>query len=344
MLRNLDTIKECFQNWDTFILTTHASPDGDGVGSEIALYHFLRQQGKTVHILNPTPITKEFQFMDPENVIQKFEVDDHMDLVDNADAFIILDIGSYTRLKEFGEFIQSSSGKTVCIDHHPQTKHSFDYKIIEADAAATGMIIYELVKYIDSELMNFEIAQALYCAIMTDTGSFRFNNTTPHTHAIAKELLEYGVKPYHVYRNVYESYSLERMKLLGKIIDRLELTADRRIAYFPVTLDMQEEVGAEPHDVEGFSDFIRSIGDIEVAVMFHEMAPDQTRINFRSKGRVIINEVAKKFNGGGHKFAAGAIINKPYKDVIPMVIDEVKEVIDEYVDYYMHEEAEQPVT
>lgn len=331
-MNNLQTIQDVFEKWDRFVLTTHASPDGDGIGSEMALFHFLKARGKTVHILNPTPMTREFHFLDPHSDIEKYEKVKHAEIVEAADAFVILDIGSYTRLKELGESILELDGKTVCIDHHPITKHEFDYKLIQADAAATGMIMYELIKFIDPDSINFEIAQALYCAIMTDTGSFRFNNTTPETHAIAKELLEYGVKPYNVYKNVYESYSLERMKLLGKIIDRLELSDDKRIGYFPVTLEMQKEVGAQPHDVEGFSDFIRSIGDIEVAVMFHEIDPETTRINFRSKGRVVINSVAKKFDGGGHKFAAGAIIEKPYEEVIPMVIEEVQNVIEEYVE------------
>lgn len=313
-----------------FILSTHVSADGDGLGSEMALYHFLRDRGKTVQILNPSGVSREFRFLDPGQIIQSFRPVKHFHIVREADIFIVVDIGDFSRLKAVGESIQQSRGKILCIDHHPQIDFDFDCSLIDPDAAAAGMIVYDLIQRMDPDAMKFEIAQALYCALMTDTGSFRFSNTTPYAHQMAKELMEYGVKPYEVYRNVYESYSVERMRLLGKIIENLRFSKDRRIAYFPVTQKMQREVGATAEDIEGFSDFIRSIGDIEVAVMFHEMAPKQTRVNFRSKGRVVINQVAKKFNGGGHEFAAGGMVYKPYEQAMEEVIAEVKEAIKDY--------------
>ncbi len=336
-------VREYIQSADRLVLTTHVSPDGDGIGSEIALYYFLKQMDKTIHIVNPSVTSREYQFLDPNGVIRVYDRERHLHLLQNADLFMILDIGSFTRLRELGKDIHASKGTTLCIDHHPHTEHGFDHEIIDEEAAATGMMIYELIKSMDRSAIDFNIAQALYCALMTDTGSFRFNNTTPETHQVAKELLEYGVKPYVVYRNVYESYSLERMKLLGKIIENLQFTEDRHIAYFPVTLKMQQEVGAEPEDIEGFSDFIRSLGDIEIAVMFHEVSPKKTRVNFRSKGKVVINTVAKKFDGGGHKFAAGAIIEKPYQETIPEVIQEVQRTIDDYFENRPYHKAERAV-
>lgn len=337
-------VQEYIRSADRVVLTTHVSPDGDGIGSEIALYYFLKQIDKGVHIINPSVTSREYQFLDPGGVIRVYERDTHLHLLQNADLFMILDIGSFTRLRDLGKDIEASSGTKLCIDHHPHTEHEFDHEIIDEAAAATGMMIYELITSMESSAIDFTIAQALYCALMTDTGSFRFNNTTPETHQVAKELLEHGVKPYVVYRNVYESYSLERMKLLGMIIENLQFTDDRRIAYFPVTLKMQQEVGAQPEDIEGFSDFIRSLGDIEVAVMFHEVSQNKTRVNFRSKGKVVINTVAKKFDGGGHKFAAGAIIEKPYQDTIPAVIREVQRTIDDYFENRPYHKAERAVS
>ncbi|MBS1271626.1 MAG: Bifunctional oligoribonuclease and PAP phosphatase NrnA [Candidatus Marinimicrobia bacterium] len=134
------------------------------------------------------------------------------------------------------------------------------------------------------------------------------------------------------------------MKLLGKVIENLKFSSDRRIAYFPVTLEMQKEVGASHKDIEGFTDFIRTLGGIEVAVMFHELNKEQTRINFRSKGRVVINQAAKKFDGGGHEFAAGAVIDKPYKEAIPLVIREVEDALDEYLDEEYRQEVEKAIS
>ena len=344
MTINWQPIEACIDHARRIVLTTHVGPDGDGIGSEIALYHFFKQMGKTVHIVNPSITPREYSFLDPEEVIEVYNQEEHLSLIHNTDLFIILDIGSLSRLQEIGEDIEASHGKTLCIDHHPNIGQQFDCEVIEPEAAATGIMIYELMKYMDPEAIDFIIAQALYTAVMTDTGSFRFNNTTPQTHQMAKELLEYGVKPYLVYRNVYESYSIERMKLLGKIIENLQFTDDRLIAYFPVSLEMQEAVGAQPEDIEGFSDFIRSLGDIEVAVMFHEVAPGKTRVNFRSKGKVVINTVAKKFDGGGHKFAAGAIIDKPYQEVIPLVIKEVQRIVEEHFAEQPYEKAERAIS
>ncbi|MCF7804796.1 MAG: bifunctional oligoribonuclease/PAP phosphatase NrnA [Candidatus Marinimicrobia bacterium] len=344
MTVNWQPIEECLEEAKRIVLTTHASPDGDGVGSEIGLFHFLRARGKTVHILNPSAMGQEYQFLDEGGNVRVYKPVEHLHLVQNADAFIILDIGDYARLQKVGDHIKQSPGKTICIDHHPQTKHDFDHEIIDVESAATGMMVYHLIQHIDPDAMNFKIAQALYCALMTDTGSFRFSNTTSKTHRMAMKLLEFDVEPHNVYRNVYESSSVERMKLLGKVIENLEFSSDRRIAYFPVTLKMQEQVGASHQDVDGFTDFIRTLGEIEVAVMFHELNKQQTRINFRSKGSVVINQVAKHFDGGGHEFAAGAVIDKPYKKAIPIVIEEVEKAIDDYLDEQYRKEVEQAIS
>lgn len=340
MTANWQPIEKCLDEANRIVLTTHASPDGDGVGSEIGLYYFLRARGKTVHILNPTPMGSEYNFLDGGGNVYVYKPVQHLHLIQNADAFIILDIGDYSRLQKVGEHIKQAAGKTICIDHHPQTEHEFDFEIIDVNAAATGMMVYDLIKHINPDALNFKIAQALYCALMTDTGSFRFSNTNAATHKMAMELLAFGVEPHTVFRNVYESSSIERMKLLGKIIERLEFTSDGKIAYFPVTRDMQKSVGARSQDIDGFTDFIRTLRDIEVAVMFHELNHNQTRINFRSKGHVVINQVAKKFDGGGHEFAAGAVIDKPLKKAMRLVLRELEDVVDDHIDQQYDRELE----
>ena len=341
---NWDAAAKALLNNDRIVLTTHVSPDGDGVGSEVALYYFLQNLDKEVSIYNPSPLPSEYEFLNEDDIIEEYSPEIRSE-IEEADVFVILDIGAYTRLKELGEIIQNTGGTTICIDHHPaKSGQKFDLEYIDIHAAATCMLVYDLIRYIDPEAFNFHIAQGLYCALMTDTGSFRFSNTTPRAHDMARDLLEYGVQPYKVFEHVYESYSIERIKLLGKIIESLQFTDNRKIAYFPVSLEMQEAVGARTSDVEGFTDFVRSVGGIEVAVMFHEVTPDRTRVNFRSKGRVIINTVAKQFKGGGHKFAAGAVIDKPYTEVIPEVIDAVRDAVEAYEDENSLVEEEKPAS
>jgi phosphoesterase RecJ-like protein len=163
---------------------------------------------------------------------------------------------------------------------------------------------------------------------MTDTGSFRFENATEQAFQLAAELMRFGIKPTEIYRQVYESYSRQRMTLLGSILQRIHYECDGRLAWFTVTLEDRQGVGVELDEIGGFTDFIRSIKGVEVAVMFLEINTHRVRVNFRSNGRVVINTIARKFGGGGHYFAAGLTLDQTIQTATDLVVPAVRQTVE----------------
>ena len=172
------------------------------------------------------------------------------------------------------------------------------------------MVYHYLVNARQSKLMPLDVAIPLYVALITDTGSFRYSNTNSSSHEMAARLIESGVKPHEIQRHIYESRPLVQVRLLGKVIDGIKFDFSDQFAWFIIDAKMLNDHGATPEDIEGFTDFIRSINGVEIACMILELPDRKIRLNFRSKGIYSVNDIAEKFKGGGHPFAAGAIIDK----------------------------------
>jgi phosphoesterase RecJ-like protein len=175
--------------------------------------------------------------------------------------------------------------------------------------------------------MTREMATGIYTAIMTDTGSFRYNNTTAKSHLAAIACMEAGVNTSQIYQQVYENNSRQRVTLLGLILSSLHFELDGEVAWFTIDGNLLKKAGAGPEDVDGFTDFVRSVRGVEVAIMFFEKSDGTCRINFRSKGRYTINQLAKEFGGGGHAFAAGAVVHAPLKETLPKVLNRVTHLL-----------------
>ncbi|MDZ7343869.1 MAG: DHHA1 domain-containing protein, partial [candidate division KSB1 bacterium] len=188
--------------------------------------------------------------------------------------------------------------------------------------SSTGEIIYELLTGLKARLHG-KMIDALYAAVLTDTGSFRFSNTTIRAHQIAADLIARGVKPHGIYQEVYERQPAHKMMLLGKILCNLNFAKDGRLVWFVVTQEMMRATGTQPRDTEGFADFPRSIEGVELCLMFMETEDHKVKISFRSKG-LVINGLANRFGGGGHPFASGALIEGSIQDVVPQVLNEAK--------------------
>ncbi len=315
-IARIDRIIDKYAN---FIITTHVNPDGDGLGSEVAFAELLRQRKKTFSIINNNPVPENYRFLDPNQQMEVFNKDRHIELLTSADVLFILDISDWGRLRELGELVRELSLKTVCIDHHPVQEPFADLDIIYPEASSTGELIYELLKGLNARFTQ-RICEAIYTAILTDTGSFRFTNTNPAAHRIVAELLEAGINPQKIYSNVYENQSLARVKLMARVLGGIQLEYDGRLAWMKITQQMLKETGATLKDTEGLADFPRSIAGVEVALLFMELEDGKVKISFRSKGNVVINGLAKEFNGGGHAFAAGASTDGPLDTVIPNVL------------------------
>lgn len=316
-------LKSLIARGHRFAITTHVNADGDGLGSEVALAVYLQQLGKEAYIFNHSQIPSSYEFLDPFGDIQLFEAARHGDIVRQCDAVFILDISHWQRLKQFGEFVRPLPIPKVCIDHHPTDEAFVDLDVVEPTSSSTGELIFELLQGLQARI-DGRIAEALYTAVMTDTGSFRYSNTNAHSHRVAAQLLEAGVRPHLIYQQVYENMPAARMRLLARILDSLQFENNGQIVWFVIKQQDLQLSGASYKDTEGFVDVPRSIKGVEISIMFYETPDDKVKASFRSKGKYVINGLANRFGGGGHPFAAGALIEENMQSAIPRVLEEAR--------------------
>jgi len=318
-------IQTLISSADRILLTTHENPDGDGLGTASAMAGYLQSLQKDFRIIIPSKLPFEYGFLNNPTPIQTFTEEDTA-WIEAVDLVIIFDVGDYVRLRTLGERIRTFGLETMNIDHHPHAAdHPFTYNVVDTSAAATGEMLYDFFKSIGFNNLTKEIATGIYTAIMTDTGSFRYNNTTAKSHLAAIACMAAGVNTSKVYQQVYENNSRQRVALMGLILSHLHYEMDGEVAWFKIDGNLLKQAEAELGDVDGFTDFVRSVRGVEVAIMFFERPDGTCRINFRSKGRYVINQIAKDFGGGGHAFAAGAVLNTPLNVSITNVLNRVSE-------------------
>jgi phosphoesterase RecJ-like protein len=319
-------VVDTIQQHDRFVLTTHMHPDGDGLGSEVALAALLRQLGKDVAIVNNDPMPEMLEFLDPRGSIRVFHPDRDQTTLASAEVVFVLDSAEgWSRLGELGDVMQATPATTVCVDHHPDDGAFVDMAIVDPTAGATGEMIFELIDYMNGEL-TIDVAQALYVAIVTDTGSFRFGKTSPRTHRIVARLLEAGVLPHQVYSHLYEQRPLGHLHLQSQLLAQLTLGHGGRLAWSKVTREMLERYGVARRDITHLVDLGLSVAGVEVSILFSETHMGRVQLNLRSKGRLPVNEVAQRLGGGGHPFAAGAQVDGPLDQAIEQVLEEVRQV------------------
>lgn len=330
--RDWSEILEQIDRHEKILVTTHIHPDGDGLGSEKAIYILLKRLGKEVKIMNPDPLPYEYNFLNNDNIFNHYSESGHPGIIDEYELTIVLDIGSIIRLGEVGQQMRETSRPIVCIDHHPIRHDSFDYEMVDPHVSSTAILLYDIFQNHFPDFFNLEIAEALYTGILTDTGSFRFKNTDTETMEIATELVRMGIVPGEIYNRIYENRLPEQTKLLGMVLQNINYELDGKIAWFKIDKELLDKAGAKAENIEGFTDFVRGIRGVEVAVKFLENSDQHTRINFRSKGKIVINKLAKQFNGGGHPYAAGAEIFKDMDRAIETLLPELKKCVQEQLD------------
>lgn len=311
------------QQSERFVITSHVGPDGDALGSELGLYYFLKSLGKKVTILNSTTPAKNFAFMAKNKAVRTYQEKRDRKQIDQADVAFIVDISEWGRLGLVGEHLQASKAKTICIDHHICLKQLFTHQIIDNKAGSTGELIYRLIKAMKKPL-SAKIAEPLYIAALTDTGSFHYSNTSPFTHLMVAELLKYGVNPLKCYNQIYEQHSLERFKLLGEVLSQIKIECQGKLAWAIVDKKMVAKAKAEVDDCEGFVEMLRTINSVDVSIIFREENANKTRVSLRSKESSDVYQVARKLGGGGHKRASGITLNLPLNKAFPKVLGEAK--------------------
>jgi phosphoesterase RecJ-like protein len=306
-LRDESAIRELLRQRTTFVLTTHVNPDGDAMGSEAALAGFLRDAGKTATIINHSPTPAVYDFLDPENTIRTYDPARDDSLLASADVIVILDANQPDRVASMERAVLASPAVKICIDHHLDPHPFANYTLVDDDATSTGEIIYRLLTSIPDVSFSRGVASALYTAIMTDTGSFRYPRVDAAIHRAVAHLLECGADPVALYTNVYERWSPGRIHLLGETLAELKTAAGGRIASVSITRAMLLKTGTAEEDTDNFTTYPMSLQGVSVGILFLEV-PDGVKISFRSRGDIPVNELAREFGGNGHKNAAGARI------------------------------------
>jgi phosphoesterase RecJ-like protein len=311
----------------SFLITTHVNPDADAIGSEIAFSRILAMLGKKYKIVNHSATPYNLKFLDVNNEIEKYNESQHSDLFNTLDVLVALDFNRIDRLVSMqGGFAESKQLK-ICIDHHQDPDNFVDHQFIGADYAATGHIIYDFMESTQIVELTKEIAIPIYAAIMTDTGSFRFERTTSALHRIVANLLDIGVNPTDVYNSLYDESKLSKIKLLGKCLSSLTLISDDKIGYMKLTQNDFSVYDAMESDTENFVNFILSVEGVELGMLFIELK-NGFKVSFRSKGKIPVNKLAGEFGGGGHLNAAGARFRDQEMQGI------IQEILDKSINYY----------
>ena len=324
----LKQYKSILENVNRVALTTHENPDGDGLGCAAAMYHYFSDIKKECKIMLPSPLPKEYIFLNKGSIFYEYSKE-HDSWLKNVDLVIVFDVGDINRLKKIKNIIDVYNLKTLNIDHHALiNSNSFSYNLVDTKAAATGEIVYDILKECFSHPLSKDIAEGIYTAIMTDTGSFKYSNTRIHTHEIAIQCYKAGIKAHHIYQQVYEKSSKNRMKLLGEVLNDLQFDCNGQLSWFTIDKNKMIKCNAKYSAIDGISDFIRTIDGVEVSIMILETQDSKCRVNFRSKGKYIVNGVAKSLGGGGHPLAAGAQINSSIDIATPIILEKVKLLMD----------------
>lgn len=313
------------------VLTTHVNADGDGAACEGALARWLLERGRPVWIANPTPFPDAYRFLVPEEVPVIDVRQDPLDPVRaGADLLVVLDTAEPKRVDRV---LRAFSGvPIVVIDHHPASEPAIAADVVVQDpsACATGELLFDLLTAGDDGApWSFETIYGIYTAIVFDTGSFRFANTTPRAHGIAAELIRRGLDPERAYRHLFGSVPLRRIRLLQTALASLEVDAEYPIASITLSKKDMEASGATGEDLDGVVEHARSLEGTEVALLFREV-DGGTKVSLRSNGAIDVNAIARQFGGGGHVKASGALISGRPAAARRQVLDATRAALKEH--------------
>lgn len=302
-----------------FLVTTHFQADGDAVGSEQAMAMILRQLGKDVVILNDDPVPRNYRFLDPQNGHEVFDAARSADRLARCEVAVVLDCGAWSRLGRLGEALREMATPILCIDHHRSNEGFGPVCVIDESACAVGEMVYDLAGAVGVQV-DAAMASALFVAIGTDTGWFRFSNTTARAFELAVELMKRGASPHELYSHVYDNLRPERLRLLSQALETLRYECCGRLAWFKITREMFQQCGADEEDVEGFVDVVRCVRGVEVVILFREGPDGRTKVSLRSKGEADVGKIAGAFGGGGHARAAGIRFRESLDESIEKVL------------------------
>ena len=297
-------------------ILSHENPEGDAIGSSLGAYSALSALGKEVAVYNPDPLPSYLGFLPGSSRIQATIPPEPY-----FDTYLVLDCGDRERT---GRLLENAKGRIVNIDHHASNSQFGDLNWVDENASSTGEMIYSLLFQEMGLPLSREAAISLYTAILMDTGSFRFSNTTPKSLLVAASLIKTGIAPDQIASHLYEQRTLGQLHVLGEMLSGIQVEEGGRIAWGVITQQMLSQGRISLEETEGFVNYPRSVGGVEVAAIFKEADLRRYRVSLRSKGSVDVGKVASAFSGGGHHNAAGCTVAGDLNEVRKKVLGEIR--------------------
>jgi len=314
----LSQVVELVESKRRFAITSHVRPDGDSLGSSLGLYWLLRALDKDVEVIMRDPVPHAYQLLPGAKEVRETPIVDR-----SYHAVFVIECSDISRPGLIGlekQFV-------VNIDHHSTTALFGTINWIDSTASAVGEMIYNLCKATGVRVTK-EIAECVYTALITDTGSFHYSNTTERTFKVASELVRTGVKPAKTAEAVFASYPWSRIRLMGEVLSSAKRDSSGRVASLQLSLEMQNRSGASDEDADGFVNYPLTVGEVEAVALLREFAPGIYRTSLRSKGDVNVARVAEKFGGGGHRNAAGCTLKGNWEEAEKEIVGLLQDAVE----------------
>ncbi|MEE8111957.1 MAG: bifunctional oligoribonuclease/PAP phosphatase NrnA [Acidobacteriota bacterium] len=330
----IDKLLEWIRESRNITITTHMNPDGDGLGSELALSRQLREAGKRVRVLNCDPVPERYRFLDPDEESEVFQEDRDAAFIRDCDLLFVLDNSSMNRMGRMEEPIRTTNARKICIDHHVMPgaeeggkggENPWDLLWNVPETAATGELVFQLIVALGGP-MTLAKAEPLYVTLVTDTGNFRFSKTNSQSHEIAAQLLACGVNPVKVYQEIFERNSVAFMRLLGYALTNFQEDCDGRLVWVTMNRARITDNGAEEEDTSEMVNFFFQIYQVRMAILFKELPGGKTKVSLRSKGDLDVNRLAVQFGGGGHRNASGIVVDLPLDRATETILGEARKM------------------
>jgi len=320
--QQIEAASRAFLEAESILLVSHRHPDGDAIGSSLALASGLAALGKDCEVVNISGVPANLSWLPMAEQVRPFPTQGRQ-----FDVVAYLDCATKERIA-YDEDLSLRAPVCVNIDHHPGNSCFGAVNLIDEEACASGELVFYLLKSMKAPI-DYNAATAIYTAILTDTGSFRFSNATPRAFAVAAELASMGINPSWIAKMVYDMEPLGKLRLLSKSLETLHISDENSVAGILVTRSMLKETGTTVEDVDGLVNYPRSINGVSVGLLFREECNNRYRVAFRSKDSVDVAKIATEFGGGGHRNAAGATVLGDYEMIKSTIFEKAQQAIDE---------------
>lgn len=328
-INNIHEITKIFENSEKIIISTHFNPDGDAIGSALALWNYLKEHNKDATIIIADDVPKNMRFLAGADKIMKFNSKTNLHLIKQADIIVLVDMNDYSRSMGLADVFKEANAKKIVIDHHIGININTNYSLIDTNASSTGELIWRIISHTSGLKLSKPIAEALYVAIATDTGNFRFPKTNAQLHRIIADLLDSGADPTYLYENVYNQKSINQMRLLGRSLANVKILFNDKVCLMAISEKDFRETQTSYQDTEFFVEQTLSIEKVKIGILISEIYQrSEYKISLRSKDDYDVQKVAYLLGGGGHLNAAGITLkSQSLNDAIDTLLRNLQKII-----------------